>query len=50
MSALEEVFDGVIISTGLWPPRLQDLSVCDFCLWERQKKSTGTHLALPEER
>jgi hypothetical protein len=30
MSALQEVFDDRIISTGLWPPRSPDLSVCDL--------------------
>jgi hypothetical protein len=33
MSALQEVFDDRIVSTGLWPPRSPDLGVCDFYLW-----------------
>jgi hypothetical protein len=37
MSALQEVFDDRIISTGLWPPRSLDLSVCDFYLWGNLK-------------
>jgi hypothetical protein len=36
-SALKKVCDGRIISTGLWPPRLPDLSVCDFYLWGNLK-------------
>jgi hypothetical protein len=37
MSALQEVFDDRIISTGLWLPRVPDLSVCDFYLWGNLK-------------
>jgi inhibitor of nuclear factor kappa-B kinase subunit alpha len=37
ISALQEVFDDRIISTGLWPPRSPDLSVCDFYLWGNLK-------------
>jgi hypothetical protein len=33
MSALQKVFADRIISTGMWPPRLPDLSACDFYLW-----------------
>jgi hypothetical protein len=33
MSALPKVFNDRIISTGLWPPRSPDRSVCDFHLW-----------------
>jgi hypothetical protein len=33
MSALQEVFNDSIISTGLWPPRSPNLNVCDFYLW-----------------
>jgi hypothetical protein len=42
MTALQYVF-----SAGLWPPRLPDLSFCDFCLWGTYEgKCTGTYLAL----
>jgi hypothetical protein len=37
MSALQEVFNDRIISTGLWPPRSPDLRVCDFYLWGNLK-------------
>jgi hypothetical protein len=30
---LQEVFDGKIIRTALWPPGSADVSVCDFYLW-----------------
>jgi hypothetical protein len=33
MSALQVILDDRIISTGLWPLRSPDLSVCDFYLW-----------------
>lgn len=36
-SALQHVIDDRIISTGLWPPRSPDLSVCDFHLWGNLK-------------
>jgi hypothetical protein len=35
--ALQEVFDDKIISTGLWPPRSPDISVCEFYLWRNLK-------------
>jgi hypothetical protein len=37
MNALQEVFEDRIISTGLWPPRSQDFSGCDFYLWGNLK-------------
>jgi hypothetical protein len=37
VSELQEVFDDRIISTGLWPPRSPDPSVCDFYLWGNLK-------------
>jgi hypothetical protein len=37
VSTLLEVFSDKIISTGFWPPRLLDLSVCDFYLWGNLK-------------
>jgi hypothetical protein len=37
MSALQEEFNDRIISIGLWPPGLLDLSVCDFNLWGNLK-------------
>jgi hypothetical protein len=44
-SALPEVFDGWIISTGIWPPRTDDLSVWDFYLWGNlQEKLYMNHL------
>jgi hypothetical protein len=47
MRALQEVFNDRIISTGLWPPRSSDLSVCDFYLWGILKgKVTGITLIL----
>jgi hypothetical protein len=30
MKTLLEVFDERIVSTGFWPPRSADISVCDF--------------------
>jgi hypothetical protein len=33
MRTLQMVFNDRIISTGLWPSRSPDLSVCDFHLW-----------------
>jgi hypothetical protein len=37
MSALQDMFDGRNISTGFWPPRSSDLSVCEFYLWGKLK-------------
>jgi hypothetical protein len=54
MSALQEVFDYRIISTGLWPPRSSELSVRKFYLWENLKgkayrKTSRTAEALQSE-
>jgi hypothetical protein len=38
MSALQEVFDDRIISTGMWPPRLPGFRVCDLYLWGNLKE------------
>jgi hypothetical protein len=37
LEALRKVFDGLVISRGLWPPRSPDLTPCDFYLWESLK-------------
>jgi hypothetical protein len=37
MVAIGEVFEDRIISRGLWPPRSQGLSFCNFYLWENLK-------------
>jgi hypothetical protein len=38
MEALHEMFCERIISWWLWLPRLTDLSVCDFYVWENLKQ------------
>lgn len=38
LSSLQDVFDGSIISTGLWPPGSPDLSVCDFFFVGKPKR------------
>ena len=36
MNKLKEVFDGRVISAGIWPSRRPDLTVCDVYLSEGQ--------------
>jgi hypothetical protein len=33
LEALRQVFDGCVVSRGLWTPRSPDLTACDFYLW-----------------
>jgi hypothetical protein len=49
VSVLQEVFNDRKISTGLWPPRLPDLSVCDFYLWGNLKGKVYGNTPCPAE-
>ncbi|GFY32701.1 DUF4817 domain-containing protein [Trichonephila clavipes] len=40
LEVLTEFFDDRVISKGLWPPRLPDLSIKDFFLWGYLKNVT----------
>ena len=37
MREIERVFHDRIISRDLWPVRSPDMTLCDFCLWDRLK-------------
>jgi hypothetical protein len=37
INVLKEVFEGRLISSGLWPARSPDLNPCDFYLWGNLK-------------